>query len=220
MNVIWTGPKKRAHTDASAESKGNPSQSEPKAKQAKSSSRSNVTLAQRISVLDWYNKNGKNQTKTAKHFENTFPGIVIKQPLVSSWVKDEDKLRAAYNSGVGLNIKRTNQTEHPQINEALQTWVQQADMAGVTLTGDVIRQKWRQFADLFKVPESEWLMLSEGWLTSFKTRNGLKNRRKHGEAASASKDAAIAERKRIREITDLYHPRDIYNMDETGLFYG
>lgn len=201
--------------DLEAERKKIQSKSTPKL-----STRSNVTLADRIKVLDWYHKNGKNQTKTARHFENSFSGTVIKQPLVSSWVKDEVTLQEKYKSGVGLHIKRNNETEHPQVTEALQTWVQQADMAGVPLSGDVIRQKWRCFAILFKVPKSEWLQLSEGWLTSFKTRNGLKHKRKHGEAASASPKAVIAERQIVREITDCYHPRDIYNMDETGLFYG
>lgn len=152
-------------------------------------------MAQKIEVLDWYHKNGKNQTRTAKKNENTFSGIVIKQPLVSSWIKDEENLRESFRSGVGLHIKRKNEVEHPQINEALQTWVQQAAMEGVTLTGEVIRQKWRYFAGLFKVPESEWLQLSEGWLTSFKTRNSLKNVRRHGEAGSASPDAVASERR-------------------------
>jgi hypothetical protein len=32
----------------------------------------------KIKVLDWYYKNDKNQSKTAKKFENKFPGLTIK----------------------------------------------------------------------------------------------------------------------------------------------
>lgn len=102
----------------------------------------------------------------------------------------------------------------------LKTWVQQEDMDGVTLSGNVIQQKWRQFADLFKVPQSKWLQLSKGWPNSFKIQNSSKSRQKLGQAASASNKAVISERKRVQEITDLYQPCDIYNMDQTGLFYG
>lgn len=128
-----TGPNKRSHTESAAEKTDAPAKSK-----CKSSTRSNLNLAERIKVLDWHHKNGKNPSKTAKHFETSFPGTVTKQPLVSSWVKDEAILQEKYKSGVGLNIKRNNETEHPQVTKALQTWVQQADMAGVPLSGDVI----------------------------------------------------------------------------------
>lgn len=131
-----TGPNKRAHTESEAEIMDAPSKSNRKS--SKSSTRRNLDLAERIKVLDWHHKNGKNPSKTTKHFETSFPGTVTKQPLVSSWVKDEAILQEKYKSGVGLNIKRNNETEHPQVTKALQTWVQQADMAGVPLSGDVI----------------------------------------------------------------------------------
>ena len=44
----------------------------------------NVTLKQWIKILDWYNMNGRNQTKTAKHFHTIYPHLKIKQPLVSA----------------------------------------------------------------------------------------------------------------------------------------
>ncbi|KAF8221434.1 hypothetical protein L208DRAFT_1095729, partial [Tricholoma matsutake] len=53
----------------------------------------NATLAQRIEILDWYHDNGKNQSKTAKHFDSIYPNLKMKQPLVSAWVKDEAKWR-------------------------------------------------------------------------------------------------------------------------------
>jgi Helix-turn-helix domain (DUF4817) len=47
------------------------------------------TLAQQIEVLDWYHKDGRNQSATARHFAPLYPNLQMKQPLVSSWVKDE-----------------------------------------------------------------------------------------------------------------------------------
>ena len=46
---------------------------------------------------------------------------------------------------------------------------------GITLTGDVIWQKWGDFADCVGIPEDERLQLSDGWLASFKAWNGLKS---------------------------------------------
>ena len=53
------------------------------------------------------------------------------------------------------------------------------------VTGEVLQQKWTKFADLVGVVKDEHLNLSEGWLAHFKTRNGLKQFKHHGEAASA-----------------------------------
>jgi hypothetical protein len=100
-------------------------------------------------------------------------------------------------------------------------WVAKAMNDKIQLTGEVLHQKWTQFADLAQIPVDERLSLSDGWLTRFKERNGLKKWRRHGEAGSSSTDTVEKERKRIQELIKKYGYRlkDIFNMDETGLFY-
>ncbi|KAF8221229.1 hypothetical protein L208DRAFT_1155689, partial [Tricholoma matsutake] len=51
----------------------------------------NATLAQHIKILDWHHKNGQNQSEMAHHFDSIYPNLKIKQPLVSSWIKEETK---------------------------------------------------------------------------------------------------------------------------------
>ncbi len=179
-----------------------------------------ATVQQRIEVLDWYHANGKNQSKTARHFNAKYPHLKIKQPLVSAWVKAEDKWREEYEkSGVnGHKMKPMRQSQHPEITDMMDLWVTKAMEDGLLLTGEVLCQKWKAFADLRGVPEDERLGLSEGWLTRFKKRN--KNFKPHGEAGSADLAEVEAERERIKAILAKYELRDIYNMDETGLFYG
>ena len=71
------------------------------------------------------------------------------------------------------------------------------------------------------IPQDDRLKLSNGWLGRFKVRHGLREMRRHGEAASANANTVNAERKRVQELIKKhgYQLRDIYNMDETGLFY-
>jgi len=59
----------------------------------------NSTLAQRIEILDWYHKNGRNQTATAQHFSPLYPNLKLKQPLISSWIKEEPKFRKQWENG-------------------------------------------------------------------------------------------------------------------------
>lgn len=183
----------------------------------------NATNKQRTEILDWYHKNGKNQSLTARHFNEIYPSLHIKQPLISSWVKDEAKWRAAYASedGVARSAKRARLTHHPEVTEMMDLWVVKACEDGLLLTGEVLRQKWRVFADMMGVPEDERLTLSDGWLTCYKNRMGLKQMKRHGEAGSAKPEVVEKEQQRIRELIQQsgFAPRDIFNMDETGLFY-
>ncbi|KAI9601284.1 hypothetical protein H4Q26_001098 [Puccinia striiformis f. sp. tritici PST-130] len=57
-----------------------------------SSQISNASYAEKVQVLDWHHKNGKNQTKTSAHFQKIFPLLKIKQPLLSKWLKAEDTI--------------------------------------------------------------------------------------------------------------------------------
>ena len=163
--------------------------------------------------------------KTAEHFASIYLNVIIKQPLISSWLKDEAKWRAQWhetNRESNQTAKQAQQTEHPAVSEMLDLWVSKAMADGILLTGGVLRQKWYTFADLVGVPADERLNLSNGWLTWFKERNGLKEWKRHGEASSSNAKTVEEERKQVQKIIQEqgYGLKDIYNMDETGLFYG
>jgi hypothetical protein len=57
---------------------------------------------------------------------------------------------------------------------------------------------------------------------AFKEQNNLVQWKQHGEVASASVNTVELERKQIQELIrdSGYELWDIFNMDETGLFYG
>ncbi|KAI8445563.1 hypothetical protein BY996DRAFT_6499179 [Phakopsora pachyrhizi] len=61
-----------------------------------------------------------------------------------------------------INTRRRQQkTKHVQVTEALEKWCQEAVLSNMDLNGDVIREKWREFATHFQVPKSNWLKLRE-----------------------------------------------------------
>ncbi len=107
----------------------------------------------------------------------------------------------------------------------MQLWVSKAMDDGILVTGDVLHVKWNSFADLAGIPEDERLKLSNGWLGRFKARTGLKQLTRHGEAASSNMETVEAERQRVQDLIrkaleDGYGLRDLFNMDETGFFWG
>jgi hypothetical protein len=185
----------------------------------------NATLTQRIEILDWHHENGRNQSATARHFGPLYPNLQIKQPLISSWLQGEAKWREQWQESSyrgDRTAKQIWQTDHPEVSESMDLWVSKAMADGILLTGEILCQKWNMFADLAGVPQDERLTLSNGWLACFKERNGLQEMKRYGEAASAKPETVEQERRWIQDLIQEsgYKPRDIYNMDETGLFYG
>ena len=201
-------------------------QGEKKQKTAVFTKKENATLKQRIEILDWHHKNGGgNQTKTAAHWDSIYPNLRLKQPTISAWLKDEKKWRDRWaeveSKGKAGAEKRAKQVEHPEVDEMLELWVAKAMRDRVPLSGEIIRQKWVRFADLVGIPQDEQLGLSDGWLASFKKRCGLKEFKRHGEAGSVDPVEVEHERERIRYliVKYKYQLKDIFNMDETGLFW-
>jgi hypothetical protein len=52
--------------------------------------------------------------------------------------------------------------QHPEVTEMIDLWVSMAMADNLLLTGEVLHQKWKKFADLVGVPEDEQLNLSKG----------------------------------------------------------
>ena len=63
------------------------------------------------------------------------------------------------------------------------------------------------------------LDMIKSWLQGRKNTYSLQLRKRYGEAASAKERVVLGERKRLEGVAKGYPLRDIYNMDETGLFY-
>ncbi|KZP22133.1 DDE-domain-containing protein [Athelia psychrophila] len=176
---------------------------------------------QRVEILDWHHSNGVNQSKTASQFHTKYPNLRIKQPLVSSWIRQEAEIRQKFTEDSALGtFKRTQQTTYPEVTEALELWIAKAMNADLFLTGKILRQKWVIFADLAGIPEASRLSLTNGWLESLKKRNNLQLSHRHGEAGSADPKTVAEERERMQKITAEYNLEDIYNGDETALYYG
>ena len=89
---------------------------------------------------------------------------------------------------------------------------------GIILTELLIKEKAQEFAQLLEISEEE-LSFSNGWISRFKMRNHLRSFRFHGEANSAPLETLSEERNKLRSLLSMYNINDIYNADETGLFF-
>ncbi|EUC55975.1 tigger transposable element derived-like protein, putative, partial [Rhizoctonia solani AG-3 Rhs1AP] len=139
---------------------------------------------------------------------------------LSRLLKDEAKIRAYVQSNPQrLFEKHPPILVLPEVDAAVAQWViQKLSNPRIRLTGDMIREKAREFNSLLGYPD-DILVFSSGWLERFKIRIGLSRHVFHGEASSAPVERLQDERYRLLSIIALFAPWDVYNVDETALLF-
>lgn len=117
---------------------GQPRKTDPKLMKARAlHAKHQAKISEKIAVLDWYTTHGSNQSSTAKHFQSIYPHLNIKQPLVSSWVKAEARLRKQ-SLDHHAAMKHDRDLQYPGVEKLLTKWVGEAILANVLIDGDVI----------------------------------------------------------------------------------
>ena len=117
--------------------------------------------------------------------------------------------------------KRKRVSYWTELEAALFELEQRYEGKGLIVTGDILRLKasefWNHLPIYHNQPCPQW---SNGWLSGFKQRHQLKSLRQHGEAASAKTGRQTqAIMQHVRQECSKFDPANIYNMDETGLFW-
>jgi hypothetical protein len=51
----------------------------------------NATLKQHIEILNWHHENKAKQKVMAAHFNEIWPNLVLKQPVILDWLHNEPK---------------------------------------------------------------------------------------------------------------------------------
>ncbi|CAG8697644.1 2628_t:CDS:2 [Gigaspora rosea] len=131
----------------------------------------------------------------APQFMRQYPMLKLDQSTISKILKKKSKLEMAMN-----------------------LWVSQVTTAGLILTDELLKLKGREFAQHLNVSADE-IKFSNGWIANFKKRNSLRRYKLHGEALSGPLESLPGERIKLQELLSQYESDDIYNADETGLFY-
>ena len=140
----------------------------------------------------------------------------VSEGMISDILKAKDRWLAVDLNSYQAGLQREKKTPFPIIEEALALWVESALQASLVINDDILSSKALEFAFLCKENKFKG---SNGWVDNFKKRHNLKQYNMHGEAASAPLQDLDAMRENIRQVLKNYDPKDIFNCDETGLFW-
>ncbi|KAF9222121.1 DDE-domain-containing protein [Gyrodon lividus] len=136
------------------------------------SSCTNLTLADWLSVYAYIDSHpGVKQASIVQHFHSLQKGaLLFDQSTLSRKLRQQPKIQA-------------------HVERALVLWVKDMENKGETVTGLMLREKWRRFEDQFQIHEF----------------------RRHGEAASVDQDAVEAKRIQCQQLVAKFALRDRFN---------
>ena len=177
-----------------------------------------LPLKVKIEMLD--------RLRLGESFASISRSFNVNESTVRSIKKSEDKIRSSLAS-TSLSAKIVREPAIEKMEVALALWIEDRNQKRVPLSGPMVREKAKRLYAHFKEPGGSGectdggFQASEGWFNKFKVRQSLHSIKIVGEAASA--DTAAAERY-PEEFANLvagggYTPEQVFNADETALFW-
>ncbi|KAL3693992.1 hypothetical protein R1sor_007643 [Riccia sorocarpa] len=104
--------------------------------------------------------------------------------------------------------------------ETFFAWFSTMQEANVTMSDEMLITKARMLQNSVLRETEKEIKFSNGWLQGFKRHHKIQAYVRHGEGASAEITEDVLDRiEALKALISGYEPDDIFNMDETGLFW-
>lgn len=149
----------------------------------------------------------------------------LSQRTVSNILSSSEKIYELATKGKGAT-KSAKELKLPGLDQDIETFItdmshrnEPVNRASILLFAKLTaNQKYK----MNEWPQKDRLTFFEGWLTDVFKRIGVKSRHLYGEEGSVDIPAENIQQQ-LKKIGDLllkdYKPQDIFNFDETGLYY-
>src|SRR5437868_13277413 len=112
------------------------------------------------------------------------------------------------------NTFRKSRVKYLDLEKALNIWVNQAVVSGLSISENLLCEKAHYYAMVMNISVED-IKFSNRWLSGFKQRNNLKVHKIHREANTAPIELLPNMRNKLRTLIARYRPENIFNTDET-----
>ncbi|KAL0035937.1 hypothetical protein WJX77_008310 [Trebouxia sp. C0004] len=142
------------------------------------------------------------------------PGL--KRPSITGILKESQNWLNCEHSAASNKVKHRS-AKHENLETVLMQWFGQMRAKGALLSNKLVSTKALSLAEKLQLADYK---ASDGWLSRFKKRHGIKLQRPHGESGAADMEGVdIAQTVVAKIIVELgFSMENVYNMDETGLY--
>lgn len=137
---------------------------------------------------------------------------------VSNILKRKSEYCHDYETNCNKKLKRKGKSDLSQeINDTVYEWFTAQRAKNISISGPILQEYARSIAQ--HLDNAEHFKASNGWLDRFRTRYNISFRMISGESRSVDESKVSDWKIRLPNIIDHYDPVNIFNCDETGLFY-
>lgn len=166
-----------------------------------------VTVEEKVSLIRAIEK-GEKQTDVVRR-------TGLSQSTVATIWKDRRKwLDAEIQDGSKKKIRKP---QYEDLDQAILQWFQQQRINHIPLSGPLIKTKAEFYATELGITDFK---ASEGWLSKWKQRHNINYGQINGEARDVDRTITDSWLEKVWPgLKARYSAEDIFNADETGLFY-
>lgn len=141
----------------------------------------------------------------------------VSQPFLNKLLKSRDKIQTAVLHNGDLNRKRNRKGKDPAVENALKNWFSVMRERDARVDGEILKDKAETLA---KVMGRENFKATNGWFTRWQKRENLVYKKPQGEQREADHAGAdVWIKEEWPKIVSEYNSSDIYNADETALYF-
>lgn len=172
--------------------------------------RSALTLEQRVEVIRKSEKEHLSNRKIAEQ-------LGVGRTQIDNVLKRKAEVLTDFENNMPIERKRQRRpTGNEEINILVWQWFQDATSRRINVSGPLIQEKALKFASDLGI---ETFKASNGWLDSFKLRHNIIFGTMSGERGDVNNTVVDDWKSKLSTLCAGYAPADIFNMDETGLFF-
>ncbi|XP_003745214.1 tigger transposable element-derived protein 6-like [Galendromus occidentalis] len=171
--------------------------------------RNELALDEKVEVIKQVNR-GESQREIASEFG-------VSKSQVQRIAKDQKAFLEEWESFSSEKGRRRRQKARNQdFDDEVMRWFRSVTEKRIPVTGVMIQEKAKSLARETGVAE---FSASNGWLDSFRKRRNIVFKSLCGESGDVDQTVVSDWLKRLPDLIKEYEVKDIFNMDETGLFF-
>lgn len=168
------------------------------------------TEEEKLEAINEYKREGSYR-KVAQKFN-------VSHVSVRNWVQNEDVHVEHVKKNKNVNLKRVSRLtgDNAELDLRVFNWFAAARSHNLPISGPILQQTALQVAQGLGMIEFK---ASSGWLNSFCKRNCIAFKVLSGESASMNHEVVQNWQECLPHLLQGYEPKDVRNIDETGLFW-
>jgi hypothetical protein len=188
--------------------------------------RFSLNIEQKYAIIKYRDEHPNKKQKDLIEYFNKLFKCRIPPTTMSGILAAPSRDKILKLDDIEVPKKRVRESKYPDMERMVFVWYAHVITKGLTISDDTIIQKAKEFGSMLGIEEGTHFSYSQGWLEKFKIRYKIKQYQIHGESGSVSEEFVDLARNETREFIKSWLAkgngrslRDVFNLDETALFY-